>query len=91
MPPEDEDLDVPPPPMGAPPQEDDDEEGAPPPPPPPDEDGLPPPPPPPPPEKNIITPLAGRLRVILLEARDVTAHNALGMKQPGTKIDPTLK
>ena len=78
-----------PPPPKFPPQEDDDEEGAPP-PPPPDEDGPPPPPPPPPPEKNIIAPLSGRLRVILLEAR-VTAHNALGMKQPGTKIDPYVK
>ena len=29
--------------------------------------------------------------MILLEARDVTAHNALGMKQPGTKIDPYVK
>ena len=89
--PPDED-EAPPPPIGAPPAEDESgDDGGPPPPPPPDEEGPPPPPPPAPPEKKAISPRAGRLRVALLEARDITAHNALGMKQPGQKVDPYIK
>ena len=61
----------PPPPDGAPPP-DDEGGGGPPPPPPPDEDEAPPPPPPPEEEEvKKIEPRMGRLKIVLLESRDI--------------------
>ena len=61
----------PPPPDGAPPP-DDEGGGGPPPPPPPDEDEAPPPPPPPEEEEvKKIEPRMGRLKIVLLECRDI--------------------
>ena len=93
-PPDDDDIGAdapPPPPDGAPPP-DDEMTGGPPPPPPPDEEDEPPPPPPPEEEeKKKIQPMMGRLRVVLLEARDIGATNQYGQKQEGAKVDPYVK
>ena len=81
----------PPPPDGAPPPDDEAGGGAPP-PPPPDEDDAPPPPPPPEEEKKkIIKPMMGRLKLVILEARDIGATNQYGQKKEGAKVDPYVK
>ena len=49
------------------------------------------PPPPPPEEKKQIKPMPGRLKVTLLECREIGQINQFGQKKEGAKVDPYVK